>query len=392
MNMMMVSVVMSEGTLSAQMSGEPWVLPKDLSAGNQAAADEFSWQSLVALNWPALPGQRGEPDPSRKIGEPGMTVWESYKTVEETFLPGAADPGAWSVENLKLASIKRLSSTSKVKSAIFKHVASLDSFSPEGIDQAVGGSLTDQNGNLTYYERALNEMSYDYVRTNKLYDASVLAGASTIQYPDWSMTLKAAWKILKEGKDDPAKFLSRQADIDGKTELVGLVGFHIVTKTPSSPQWIWSTFEHRDNAPSFSSDRSGSYSYYDPNCPVSQCPPNTSTEKDGKPTGKPTQVIRQTEIYESARNANATWQKELKGTVWENYELVGTQWPTSPKNPGIPTGRPQPTILANTTMETYIQHTSSCIQCHSTSASPSKPSERYDFTFFLFNAQQPASK
>src|SRR5262249_23558802 len=30
---------------------------------------------------------------------------------------------------------------------------------------------------------------------------------------------------------------------------VGLTGLHIVTKTPTHPQGIWSTFEHIDNVP-----------------------------------------------------------------------------------------------------------------------------------------------
>ena len=36
--------------------------------------------------------------PNRTVarnGAPGPTVWESYKTVEQIFLPGAADPGPW---------------------------------------------------------------------------------------------------------------------------------------------------------------------------------------------------------------------------------------------------------------------------------------------------------
>ena len=30
---------------------------------------------------------------------------------------------------------------------------------------------------------------------------------------------------------------------------MGLVGLHIVSKTPARPQWIWSTFEQVDNVP-----------------------------------------------------------------------------------------------------------------------------------------------
>lgn len=381
--------VISFGVLGAHAASLSPVLPKDLSESTQAAADQFSWQSFVALSWPAKMGERGQADTTKKPGDAGPIVWETFKVTEEVFLPNAQDPGPWSSPNLKLASTKRLASTSKISRLLRVNKAALTGFAPQGKDQAVGGSLTDQNGNLTYYERAVNEVAYEYIRTNRFYNTDILAKAGTVNYSDWSMTLKASWKILIEGKDEASNFHSRKAEIDGETVTVGLVGLHIVTKTPSSPQWIWSTFEHVGNAPTFSGKRIGKYSYYDPDCPVSTCPPNTSTENNGKPTGKPTQVLRETEIYQSARDANRAWRKQLKGTVWENYELVGTQWPTLPKNPGVPTGRPQPTLLANSTMETYIQTTSSCIQCHSTSASPANPSERYDFTFLLFGATKP---
>src|SRR5262245_2222436 len=53
------------------------------------------WQNFIYVNWPALPGQRGMPNTKAKFSAPGPTVWESYKTVEQVFLPGAANPGPW---------------------------------------------------------------------------------------------------------------------------------------------------------------------------------------------------------------------------------------------------------------------------------------------------------
>jgi hypothetical protein len=51
------------------------------------------WQAFIYLNWPAMQGQRGVPDPNKRFGTPGTTVWETYKTVHEVFLPYGADPG-----------------------------------------------------------------------------------------------------------------------------------------------------------------------------------------------------------------------------------------------------------------------------------------------------------
>ena len=74
---------------------------------------------------------------------------------------------------------------------------------------------------------------------------------------------------------------------------------------------------------------------------------------------------------------------EIKGTVWENYMLVMTQWPTtsaaeSPTNDGAPFPSAT-TQLANTTMETYFQFDGgSCMACHQISNA-----EGRDFVMFV---------
>jgi len=45
--------------------------------------------------------------------------------------------------------------------------------------------------------------------------------------------------------------------------LVGLVGIHIVQKTPTRPQWIWSSFEQVDNVPPALSGGPGPYAFND---------------------------------------------------------------------------------------------------------------------------------
>ena len=60
---------------------------------------------------------------------------------------------------------------------------------------------------------------------------------------------------------------------------------------------------------------------------------------------------------------NSTMQAKLAGTVWANYRLVTTQWPGGSPSAG---GSPFiPANLTNTTMETYIQNSNSCMDCHS---------------------------
>jgi len=54
--------------------------------------DVYSWNTFIALNWPA--GADGNADPSQKIGQKGDndTVWEHYRDVSDVFLPGGAQP------------------------------------------------------------------------------------------------------------------------------------------------------------------------------------------------------------------------------------------------------------------------------------------------------------
>jgi hypothetical protein len=82
---------------------------------------------------------------------------------------------------------------------------------------------------------------------------------------------------------------------------------------------------------------------------------------------------------------------EIKGTVWENYMLVMTQWPTNtqpeePANPGDPFPAAD-SALSNTTMETYFQKNgTSCMDCHQTSND-----EGRDFVMFVtFDAFRPS--
>src|SRR5205807_7439071 len=70
-----------------------------------------------------------------------------------------------------------------------------------------------------------------------------------------ALDVKSAWIDMK-GIPHPERYYTRTAFLlDPQTGIcakttVGLVGLHIVQKTASRPQWIWSTFEQADNVPS----------------------------------------------------------------------------------------------------------------------------------------------
>src|SRR5262249_44928671 len=91
---------------------------------------------------------------------------------------------------------------------------------------------------------------------------------------------------------------------------------------------------------------------------------------------KPVQVIRLNSIAESTQKTNDLYHNHplVKDTVWKNYQLVATQWPTNPKAGG--TGEPSPPRgVANVTMETEMQN-SSCLICHGRT-------QRTDFVWLL---------
>ena len=64
-----------------------------------------------------------------------------------------------------------------------------------------------------------------------------------------------------------------------------------------------------------------------------------------------------TPVLDEVAELNKSFHAVLKGTVWENYMLLTTQWPSDPRARPIRNGAPAPTYLANTTLETYSQGT-----------------------------------
>jgi hypothetical protein len=332
--------------------------PQDIALPATAGdVDEFAWKMFVALNWPGLPGQKGLPDESKRIGDPGITVWRSFRTSGEIFRPDGQDPGPWN--NGGLSAPVRLDQNAK---------ATRRELELSEVKQAIGGPLTDQYGHLTYYDKAANVISYDFIRQNKLYNAEGQRRYGAVVFPFGAIEVKAAWRIMT-ARDDRRRYYTIPAIalVSGSEEEVtaGLVGLHIITKTPNAPQWIWSTFEQVDNVPGGSSVGESTWSYYKPG---SATPANQATSP-----GTPAQVERVMKLLPDA--VNTRWRQALKGTPWEYYQLIGTQFPTA---------TPAPNQLANVVMETYIQPRSSCIDCHSTAKSLSR--ENTDFSFLLLDA------
>jgi len=435
---------------------KPYNVPKDIALTRQADANCFAWQEFIALNWAASSAMRGQPDPNApasQFGEPNdqrPTVWESYKESDEVFLADARDPGPWNTW-FNGVNVKVLGGM-------------LSEFSPEpildlsNIGQASPGNpwLTAQNKLLTLYERRMNEDEYNYIVGNKLYDADVqqaFVQSPGINLPDGtaasapygtvgSIETKAAWLELPNPADWPRYKISKAVvsypGQQPKTVIVGLVGLHIIHKTALGQQFIWATFEHKQNGP----DRlqvakkafNPPYTYYNPACDPKtdyyKCVANANPSEinNGKnPFDAPIQVVRETPIPSRPNNDvvglnRYVWDQiaaQNRNSVFLNYELVNTLWSNqnTPIQPGahIPliaaqlSPGPSQEPVANTTMETYVQSLT-CLSCHASAAiatvtpvgstkiydpatagTPATQQNPYaaDYSFLLNNAQQP---
>ncbi|HEV7764803.1 MAG TPA: hypothetical protein VGQ76_07380 [Thermoanaerobaculia bacterium] len=450
-----------------------YTTPKDFALTRQADANCFAWQEFISLNWVASSSMRGQPDTSIQptaFGEPNdvrNTVWETYKESDEVFLADAKDPGPWN------AWPKGGSSpTVKVLGGMKSEFDAEPVLDLSDIGQASTGHpwLTAQSGILTMYERRMNEDEYNYIWKNKLYDADVQwefvkapVATSTvtqtapvgISLPDGttnsaaygplgSIETKAAWLELPNSNDWP-RYKTSKAVVNypgkpPKTVTVGLVGLHIIHKTALGQQFIWATFEHKDNAPDqnqvATKQFAPSYTYYNPTCDPAKdpykCIPNSNPTivNGGAKNNKyewPMQVVRETAIPTRANNnvvgLNQYAWAQIAGTnpdsVFLNYELVNVLW--SNQNTTIQPGAHTPLFagqlspgpnqepVSNTTLETYVQSLT-CLACHASAAiaplkeqsttkiydpatagQPQTATNPYaaDYSFLLNNAQQP---
>lgn len=375
-------------------------LPPDFNV-MQRSADVFSWQEFMALNWPAQTGERGEPDPNKRISDPGPRVWETWKEEYEVYLKDGQKPKPWNDSEPIPAACGGVSKvffrTQKIDDVVDSTIQAA------AADGSLPATLTDQQRHLVRYEIRLNKVMFDYIVEHKLYDANVQVKANSVDFPSGGILIKAAWREVTPNEE--LRFHTVTACVcdkpkDGtlancQKKRMGLVGFHITQKTPSAPQWIWSTFEQVNNVPGRSAN--GPLSFSNPACP--NCPEN----RQSKP-GMPNQIKRTAPIPSSHPDCNQPQQavdnvdwlnddvrKALKstGSVFQNYELVNTQWPVPPTYLKPETAfSVRPTILANTTMESFVQPASTCMGCHSLARTVNQNNfVSSDFSFTLNNAQ-----
>lgn len=382
-------------------------LPGDVAKGADAAAiDRFSWESFVAINWPS--------DGSPIGGRPDDTaVWQFWKADTDILVPDGQVPIPFKQPSPVPASCSQVTPKPPAGTRVLTHdtkMGRLGDFLTPG-----DGPLIDQNGEYARFEILVNEPMYEFIRKNKLYSVagqkaynaggSVEFPAGVKGGPAGAIMLKIAWKILGDG-DDASRFHTAKAYLYNPAASppcevadVGMVGLHISQKTVNAPQWVWSTFEHVDNAPLVGTTGGGGpYSFNDGDVSHSKTDCNGKTCNVPPPgrwnpisgDRKPVEVARLTDFTTTAKAQNTAYEAAFKAanpaSVFANYRLVGTQFPSDITSKSDAAGVPLPVFLANTTMETYLQGTvpvvsSSCGGCH---ASANMSDTRLsDFTFIL---------
>jgi hypothetical protein len=285
----------------------------------------FGWDLFLYTGWPALPGQRGVPDPAKQFGQPGTVVWETWKNSSETFLPDGPPPLGWNAPEVVPPAVLMHPYQPSDSGDVWENMT--------GNSEVDGFPAKDDTGQDILYEIRQSKSTFDYIVAHTLFniDGQIAFAKNTGELNfDWSaMEVKASWRWLdttKPGCQASDYFTANsywaEKDQNGKftgykTGLMGLTGLHIISK--ALPQWVWITFEQVNNT---------------------TC----------------TQVTRRDPIPANVMAINQQMQKALANTKWKNYELVGVQTSAGTAD--------QPVLLANTQIETAFQSRSSCLTCH----------------------------
>ncbi len=457
-------------------------LPTDAQSCNNNGItqfDDFSWRSFIALIWPAAKGQRGVPDTSQtNFPVTGPLVFETYKADWESFPPpsspnppnpplpwqdfaGTNNPCGASV-NVEWGDVLLASDTK------FGNLG-LAGFGNFFVGPVISSGFAQSAAQQHYlrYQASYNQTEYNQILGNKWYlqanlgNVTFCSNGATVGGQacpaENSVDLKSSWMDMDGVPANlQSRYYTKQAwvfdEVTGKCtqRTMGLLGLHIVSKTPTRPQWIWSTFEQIDNVPVITGATPTSNTAFNvndgtgaamPPPPDPYCVPGQPGNQNGCPGNPPPPAVMPADASQATRfnvtrtqpigigyppnqpdqttpatNANyqALLAKAAPNSPWQYYQLVMTQWPVpgnTPANTGdpkhsFPGSIPGLTCLqnvkgayshgcsfANVTMETFDQNVifTGCMNCHNATAHPNGPgSTGNDFLWSLaINAYAP---
>lgn len=266
--------------------------------------EEFAWDLFLYMNWPAKPGERGVPDPTKSLADRSQSTWETWKDLREAIV---ADPAPW----------ETLPASPDVGFYSMRRIPQISS-DAHWISDTINIPPRE-----ALFGLRMNKAAFDYILSENLNTVegqlAFVADPTReqINFPREAIEVKPTWIFLNAQVCNETSCPFHVANIT--SGAVGLTGLHIMSKVQEN--WFWATFEHVDNQA------------------------NTNAPMIIPPTAR-------------AEEVNARMQAQLAGTVWENYMLRGAQW-------DFVDSAGNPTFLANTQIETRFQPSSSCMTCHS---------------------------
>lgn len=239
-------------------------------------------------------------------------IWEGWATNRGVYLAGGIPPQPWGSPQLT-------------------------AYALEDLPEISGHRATTLNGDPILSEIRMNQPNFTYIVQNQLYNKDCQIAFfegipcsgdnNPIVFPLEALEIKTAWVILTPNDPINDRYFTLDTsyiDRHGNSQqaLVGLAGFHITSKM--LPNWLWATFEQIDN-PAVTGIQ-----------PLDPIPPDVQAMN---------QVVQ------------ASFAESFPDLPWQYYELRGSQIDFVDE-------QGQPTVLANTLIETDFQRSSSCITCH----------------------------
>jgi hypothetical protein len=281
-------------------------------------AEELAWNWFMALNNPLTGG--------------APKAWEGWRPSSTVYLPDGRTPPPWGpTPGPPVAVIKQAQNDGLNTNLPFHNL--------DSDVQSDGLPLRDKSGQNIRYQILMNEDTFGYILSNGIYNINgqqAMAQANKpTDFPWTSFELKTSWiwigtdqKIFSQLNGKYYIVNAYYALVDGsgkpnglyKVGRAALSGMHIISKPV--PQWFWTTFQN----------------VYD---------------------AQYTQATNKLPIAPAVTQANQKYRGQLKsmGSIFANYQLMGTQWQFVDANG-------KPLLLANSQIETAFQQASSCTTCH----------------------------
>jgi mono/diheme cytochrome c family protein len=325
----------------------------------------FAWQEFIALNHPADPTHRGQAKPNSKLSDAGdARVWETFWHRVEMFPASQTPVQTNGKANVTDKPVYDYSPAFKLDAATYGNASgtpnnqlwnNLDEDNELNVDEMFAHVSMNDNTpvgfddeNRIIFEAKMNEAGFNYILAKKLYNTNTrdsmaaetkkpanlaayaakcgVTATNVISLPcgqigagEGNIEIKAAWRKLNAAETSSGKYYTnsviRYQSVSGTNkwfnDTYGLVGLHIIHKTVNFPTYVYATFEHNDNLAS-------GIGYIDEITQTGRGAGDNAGEK---------KVItkRDHPIPAEVALVNASAQKAITGSVWENYQLVGVQ-------------------------------------------------------------------